>query len=412
MSKQRMRGEGSVYRRNDGRWTAVLNLGYRDGKRRRKTVYARTQREAVRKLEELKRTATKDMPTASMKLEQWLENWLAEIAPTTGKPSKVASQRTSVRNYIVPAIGRIRLDRLTTGHVRDLHNFVMVTKGLSSTTALHAHAVLSVALNDAMRESPPLVQRNVASIVRAPRKQENDRRGMSMPEAVAVLRGAGEHDPRLGGRWMVAFMLGLRQGERLGMRWQMLDLDKGVADLSWQLQRIPYRHGCGDDACGRRQDRCPQRQLDVRPDFTYHRIEGNRCLVRLKTRGSQRVVPLPPPVVAVLRVRLEDVRRERAGYEADHDLVWCREDGRPLEAGEDWRDWRDLLRHIGMPHLTQHEARHTTATLLQSLGVDEATRMSVMGHSEAATQRGYAHIDLTLQRRALDALGERLSLEQ
>lgn len=409
MARRRQKGEGSIYLRDDNLWVGSFNLGMRDGKRRRKVVYGKTQREVVRKLETLKRTATQDMPTASMKLEQWLEQWLAEIAPRTGKPSKVTSQRTSIRNYIVPVLGHHRLDRLTTSHVRELHHYVMVTKGLASTTAMHAHAVLSVALNDAMREHPPLVQRNVASLVKAPSKRDNDRRGMSMPEALAVLRGAAQ-DGRLGARWLVALMLGVRQGERLGMRWQMLDLDKGVADLSWQLQRIPYKHGCGD-ACGRRQDRCPQRELDVQPDFTYTRVEGNRCLVRLKTRGSTRVVALPPPVVAGLRARHETVLAERDRYEVDHDLVWCREDGRPLEASEDWRAWRDLLQACGMPHLTQHEARHTTATLLQSIGVDEATRMAIMGHSEAATQRGYAHVDLTLQRQALDALGERLSIE-
>lgn len=444
MTTRRQRGEGSVYQRHDhpscpaeipgppeahgrptmirpdhrcrGTWVGALHLGYREGKRRRKVVSGRTQAEAVRRLAELKKHATPDMPTAAMRLDRWLDHWVNHIAATTGKPSKRDFQKDKIRNYIAPAIGRHRLDRLTTDHVRELHTYVMVTKALSSTTAGHAHAVLSVALNDAMRESPPLVQRNVAALVKKPRPRESSRRGLSMPEALAVLRQAGT-DERLGSRWLVALMLGVRQGERLGLRWQYLDLGAGVADWAWQLRSIPYRHGCGGPGrdgswpCGRRRaDSCPDRELDVQPDFTYLRLDGNLCLIRLKSDGSTRVTPLPPPVVAALRARHQRYLAERDGYTVDHDLVWCREDGRPLRAGDDWAAWSALLRACGMPHLTQHEARHTTATLLQSMGVDEATRMAIMGHSVAATQRGYAHVDLTLQRRALDALGERLSL--
>lgn len=411
MATRRQRGEGSVYQRADGMWVGNLNLGYRDGKRRRKVVYGRTQREALRKLGEVKRTATPDMPTASRTLASWMTEWLESVAPNHEdmKPRTLSTYREKTRNYIVPHLGRHRLDKLTPAQVRGMHRWITQDQGLSTTTAMHAHRVLSVALRDAMREG--LVPRNVASreYVDSPRKAANDRRGMSLPEALAVLREAGR-DERLGGRWLVALMLGLRQGERLAMRWDLLDLDKGVADLSWQLQRIPYKHGCGD-SCGRRgADRCPQRELDAQPGFSYQRLEGNLCLQRPKTRGSTRVVALPGPTIAALAARRELASAERPGYEVDHDLVWCREDGRPVDAGEDWRAWRDLLQACGMPHLTQHEARHTTATLLQSMGVDEATRMAIMGHSEAATQRGYAHVDLTLQRQALDALGERLSI--
>lgn len=42
MSKRRGHLEGSIYRRNDGRWTAVLSLGYQGGRRRRKHLYAST----------------------------------------------------------------------------------------------------------------------------------------------------------------------------------------------------------------------------------------------------------------------------------------------------------------------------------------------------------------------------------
>lgn len=44
---RRSHGEGSVYRRSDGRWVAAIDLGWIDGKRRRKTVYGATEREVL-----------------------------------------------------------------------------------------------------------------------------------------------------------------------------------------------------------------------------------------------------------------------------------------------------------------------------------------------------------------------------
>lgn len=42
---RRGHGEGSIYQRQDGRWVGTLNLGWQDGKRRRKSFYGSTRRE-------------------------------------------------------------------------------------------------------------------------------------------------------------------------------------------------------------------------------------------------------------------------------------------------------------------------------------------------------------------------------
>ena len=48
--RRRGHGEGSVYRRSDGRWVAVLDLGWRGGKRSRKYFYGKTREQVARKL--------------------------------------------------------------------------------------------------------------------------------------------------------------------------------------------------------------------------------------------------------------------------------------------------------------------------------------------------------------------------
>jgi integrase len=47
---RRGRGEGSITKRADGRWMARVDLGWRDGRRRYKSVYGRTRRQASDKL--------------------------------------------------------------------------------------------------------------------------------------------------------------------------------------------------------------------------------------------------------------------------------------------------------------------------------------------------------------------------
>jgi integrase len=51
---RRGHGEGSIRKRADGRWEATIDLGFDDGKRKRLSVYARTRREVVDKLDELR----------------------------------------------------------------------------------------------------------------------------------------------------------------------------------------------------------------------------------------------------------------------------------------------------------------------------------------------------------------------
>ena len=50
MSKKRGNNEGSIYKRQDGRWAATVSLGYEGGKRKRKTVYGKTRKGVAERL--------------------------------------------------------------------------------------------------------------------------------------------------------------------------------------------------------------------------------------------------------------------------------------------------------------------------------------------------------------------------
>lgn len=395
-------------------WVGRVELEPRNGKRRRRVVYGKTQKAVILKMRDVRREVDKGVTTTrSMTLEAWLTLWTEEIIPKRLKPKPLATYRSYVRNYLIPAVGRVKLDRLNTQHVRDLHDYVLSQPGrggkgnLSPTTAGHAHRILGTALADAMRAD--LVERNVAALEVAPTNENRQRRPLSLDEFIRFMRSV-END-RLASRWLFGFLEGARQGEVLGLCWPQVDLDGGVVDISTQLQRIPYKHGCGRREnqawpCGRKgADRCPNRALDVRPGFWHQQLDGNLCLQRPKTKSSTHVIPLPAPLTEALRLRHAQYLGERAEYKVDHGLVWARLDGRPIDGSDDRALWHDRLKAAGIAATDQHSMRHTTSTLLLALGIDEHTRMSILGHSEEATNRRYTHVDLTQQRAAMDQLG-------
>ena len=413
---RRQRGEGSVsQRKSDGLWRGSVEVGVVNGVRRRKQVYARTQGECIRKVRDLRREVEAgNVATSSMRLDVWLRQWLTTIVPDQTKPKTLQDYRSKVEQYIIPTIGKHKIDQLKPSHVRDMHRQLrerMSRRGapLSSTTIGHAHRVLENALNDAMAEVGLL--RNVAAVVDPPGNAANTRRGLSAPEAIAVLNIAASRADFA--RWLAGFVTGARQGEILGLRWEHVDLTAGVADLAWSLQRVPYRHGCvprGDKAiCGRKRgDRCPKRALDIRDSLEYEVLDGNLCLLRPKTTGSIRVVPLVPALVAALKLHKENT----ADQPNPHGLVWHRPDGRPVDGRVDYADWCALLEQAKVPHVTLHEARHTTADLLAKAKVDRQTIAAILGHSSVATGLIYTHANIEQARSALtDVLGTALELD-
>ena len=136
------------------------------------------------------------------------------------------------------------------------------------------------------------------------------------------------------------------------------------------------------------------------PGFERQQLDGGLCLTRPKSDRSQRLLPLPPPLLGWLVGRAAAAK----GQPNPHGLVFARTDGKPLDPRVDLQEWHDALEAAGLPQVMLHAARHTTATLLREAGVPLDVIRDIMGHSSALTSRGYIHDDLTLAREALERL--------
>ena len=60
--------EGSIYERNDRRWAGSMHVGYREGKRIRKTVDGKTRREVQARLQALLRDQQQGIPVTADRL--------------------------------------------------------------------------------------------------------------------------------------------------------------------------------------------------------------------------------------------------------------------------------------------------------------------------------------------------------
>ena len=81
MAKRRPNGDGMIRKRADGRWEGRIIAGHKgDGKPIYKSVLAKTQKELIPKLNQLKETyAGVELTEASrMTLGEWLDKWLTE----------------------------------------------------------------------------------------------------------------------------------------------------------------------------------------------------------------------------------------------------------------------------------------------------------------------------------------------
>jgi integrase len=240
---------------------------------------------------------------------------------------------------------------------------------------VQAHRVLSRALKVAMQRGK--VARNVCALVDAPSVERDEVRPLSGQDTRRVLEAASGR--RNAARWSVALALGLRQGEALGLTWDAVDLDAGMLTVRQALQRQPGK---------------------------------GLVFVQPKSRAGRRTVALPGPLRNALRAHRAAQAAERIAAGSawdDHNLVFCQENGRPLDPRSDHRAWRALLGEARVRPARLHDARHTAASLLLQQGVPARVAMEVLGHSQISLTLGtYSHVVPEVAEDAARRMGEAL----
>ena len=451
--QRRVKGEGSIHQLADGRWRAQIDLGWRNGKRYRPIAYAATAREAADELKELRQRSdegTLPLPGEKITVERWMLHWLHNIAKTKVRESTwQRAYRPYVEGHIIPALGRVRLDRLDEDQIEAFYADLGAKR--SAATVLQVHRILSRAMKVAMMRRR--LSRNPCQAVNPPSYQRPEIAPPSIEECRLLLDHAREQ--RNGARWALALALGLRQGEALGLLWTMVDLDDldhASLRVSYELARVRWQHGCDERRPGevsplpRRASRLSQRVDSEESTRSYtcgrtarccpQRRGGGLVLVPPKSQRSKRDVALPRPVAELLKRHRQAQRKERIaagtawrGWRHDCDrkprrgeivcpscrrpidqpLVFGRPDGSAIDPRRDWGEWKGMLDDLDLPGYRVHDARHFAASLLLEEGIDVRVVQEILGHSSSTLTRDtYQHVTKRLHGDAASRTGRAL----
>ncbi|MBT9260206.1 MAG: hypothetical protein KM310_10745 [Clostridiales bacterium] len=125
MARKRGHGEGTIYRRPDGRWCAQVTVGYdpETGRPKRRTVYGRTRQEVAEKMARVMAEAQQGFLADPSRetLAQFLHRWMETVQKHQVRARTYEEYAKMIRRHIAPALGHIRLDKLQPAHLQALY---------------------------------------------------------------------------------------------------------------------------------------------------------------------------------------------------------------------------------------------------------------------------------------------------
>jgi integrase len=288
---------------------------------------------------------------------EYLDLWLNNSVRDTVRRRIWERYEQFVRVHLTPALGKIKLAKLTPAHVRGLYRD-RLNSGLAPRTVLHIHRTFSKALKQAAADG--LIPRNPAAPVKPPQPRREEIRPLNRDQVRALFEAAS--GDRLEALYVLAVTAGLRRGELQGLKWDDLDLDAGM--------------------------------LQVRRTLSEPK---GRYIFEAPKSGKGRSIRLTRKATAALKEhrkhQLEE-RMEKAGLWREQGLVFPSAVGTPLSGGNLNRTFKATLKRVGLPKSTRfHDLRHTCATLLLKQGVNPKFVQELLGHADISlTLNVYSHV--------------------
>ena len=180
---------------------------------------------------------------ARVTVQQLLELWLAQVGPDLS-PTTLYGYRRYIDRLLVPRIGAMHLDKLTTASLDRLYRTLRDAGGegggpLSPATVRQAHAVLRRALVQAERWG--WITRNPAALASPPKLQRHEIRPPSAADVDRILVAAYDESTDLGLAVWLAAVTGARRGELCGIQLSDVDLDGGSLVIRRSVVEISHR---------------------------------------------------------------------------------------------------------------------------------------------------------------------------
>lgn len=304
---------------------------------------------------------------------EFLDDWL--WGKQALRPSTHASYESHIRLYLVPYLGNLDLEALRPLHIERMFREIAMTddrrgRPLSPASIRRIHATLMSALNTAVRRG--MLDRNPAVTVELP-KPPKSRTVTWSPQDLSRFLDAISDDP-LHLLFQLLGLVGLRRGEVVALRWQDVDLNRGLLRVEQSMVNVGGKHVLGPpkSAAGARTV-----ALD---DETTRRLHWHQSKQQLE----------------VLRV---------TGSNVGPELVFTHENGDPLDPTWVSRHFDRLVKRHGLPRIRLHDLRHTSASIGLAAGESLVEVSRRLGHSSiTVTADIYSHISPLVAKESAERL--------
>ncbi|MDL2235423.1 site-specific integrase [Christensenellaceae bacterium OttesenSCG-928-L17] len=337
----------------DKRYRAKITVGHDvDGKPIYKYASGRTRKELADNEKELKASYIGgEKIERDVTFERFAEDWFETYKKGRFSASTDQSYSGVIRKHLAPVLGSRQVRAITK---MDLQKLLNSKTGLSCTTIGYIDNAIKQIFQAAFSQG--IIDRDPSIGLSKPEAEKLQRRALTEAEVAATLKVSETHPHGI--MLAILYYTGIRRGEMLGLQWR---------DVDFKDEKISIRR-------------------DI--DFKTGKIGG------LKSRKSQRDIPMPPELIATL----EPIR----GI-GDTFVIQGR-DGNFMGNGAFAKAWKDLMCELcladkeienkeGISVLTAHYYRHNYATILYDAGVDILAASKWLGHASINTTLDiYTHL--------------------
>lgn len=390
MAKERSNGECTVFERKDrpGVWRGqAVWINTATGQRIVKSfdvskgTELQKKREALKKAQKwLDQVQNGLMPDADkVTVGAWIDRWLEDYVKPNVRIKSFDKYEGCLCDYVKPKFGSMLLSKVKEPDLQRFFIWLLSEggrkgQGLSTSTVKATRRYLSMCFDQAIRSG--LLVKNVVKDTRPIKLVKKDIMPLDREQAAALTNIAKSTGEMQHIAILLALSTGMRLGELFGLKWDCVDMNKGVIQVVRAL--VTSKSG----------------QLFQEP----------------KTAASRRKIPLPADVTRELRKykKWQDWQRHLMGDKwEENDLVLANNYGRVVDTSNfTSRYFKAMLVQAGVDRSVKfHDLRHTHATLLLLQGVNVKVVAERLGHTSIKmTLDTYSHVLPDMQEAAVKAL--------
>lgn len=367
MGKRRGSGEGTIQQLANGKYKAIVTLAWKPRRTRTKTFAKKSLALSWLAQQSVERQAGTETSPVSTDLlfAEWVTTWLSDIERDR-ETSTHSLYKMILESHVVPSIGSNFLRDIKPMAFRNL--FADLEGDYAGTRTLESvYEVCSRCLAAAVKLE--LIDKNPVAQVNRPKYSRRDTQPFDLEDVWLILARARPH--RLYAMFVVAFALGLRQGELFALEWRDIDFDL----RTMRIERQAANHG------------------------------GKITVKSPKTKNGRRTLDLAEEVVWALHDRRRVAMREGL---AGSPLVFpARRGGYIQRSSFATRHWKPILKACGLEPRGMHHTRHSFATLALTQGSPIHVVSKILGHSSPTiTLETYAHLIDTAQRGTVEKVAK------